>query len=177
MLDRSINYSVTPRSREDLRNLAADIRKVLKVENDLYFPIVEILDGLEEAIPEFTYSIIDDNELPANKHAETNVYTGEIRIKQSVYEGARRGKGRDRMTIAHEFSHFMTLCVLGFHLYRTIGGGKPRAYEDPEWQAKCLAGELLIPHDLVQGMTAAEVARKCGVSMDAAKYQLKVSSR
>lgn len=85
------------------------------------------------------------------------------------------GKGRDRMTIAHEFSHFMTLRFLGFKLSRTIGGGKLRAYENPEWQAKCLAGELLIPHDLVLGMSAAEVARKCGVSMAAATYQLKVA--
>lgn len=171
----SVDYSVAPRSREDLRNLAAQIRKVLGLEDALYFPIVELLDVFEETLPGFSYSIIEDDELPPNKHAETNVYTGEIRIKQSVYEGARRGCGRDRMTIAHEFSHFMTLCFLGFKLSRTIGGGKLRAYEDPEWQAKCLAGELLIPHDLVRGMSANEVARKCGVSMTAAKYQLKVA--
>ena len=177
MPDCSVDYSVSPRSREDLRNLAAEIRKGLDLEDVLYFPIVELLDVLEETLPGFTYSIIDDDELPANKHAETNVYTGEIRIKESVYEGARRGKGRDRMTIAHEFSHFMTLCFLGFKLSRTIGGGKPRTYEDPEWQAKCLAGELLIPHDLVRGMTADEVVEKCGVSMDAARYQLEVASR
>lgn len=171
----SVDYSVAPRSREDLRNLAAQIRKVLGLEDALYFPIVELLDVFEETLPGFSYSIIEDDALPPNKHAEMNVYTGEIRIKQSVYEGARRGCGRDRMTIAHEFSHFMTLCFLGFKLSRTIGGGKLRAYEDPEWQAKCLAGELLIPHDLVRGMSANEVARKCGVSMAAAKYQLKVA--
>lgn len=171
----SVDYSVTPRSRKDLRNLAAQIRKVLGLEDALYFPIVELLDVLEETLPGFSYSIIDDEELPPNKHAETNVYTGEIRIKQSVYEGARRGKGRDRMTIAHEFSHYMTLCFLGFKLSRTIGGDGPLPYEDPEWQAKCLAGELLVPYDLVRGMSATEVARRCGVSMDAAKYQLKVA--
>ena len=41
-----------------------------------------------------------------------------------------------------------------------------------EWQAKCLAGELMIDSDLVKGMSRSEVSEKCGVSYDAAKLQL-----
>lgn len=165
-------YAVEPKSRKDLRKLAYSIRKSLHLENELYFPIVELLDLLEEFIEGFSYRIVEDDELPPNKHASTNVYTGEICIKQSVYEGARRGNGRDRMTITHEFSHFMTLCFLGFQLYRTVGGGELKPFEDPEWQAKCLAGELMIPHDLVQGMSVEDVIEKCGVSRDAAEFNL-----
>lgn len=167
----AVDYSVEPRSRADLRRLASEIRKTLRLDDQLYFPIVELLDVLEETLDGFSYSIIPDDELPPNKHADTNVYTGEIRIKESVYDGARRGNGRDRMTIAHEFSHFMTLCFLGMKLSRTIGGGKLKAYEDPEWQAKCLAGELLIPYERTVGMTAGEIAEKCGVSYPAAEYR------
>lgn len=169
----AIDYSVEPRSRADLRCLASEIRKALRLDDQLYFPIVELLDVLEEAIDGFSYSIIPDGELPPNKHAVTNVYTGEIKIKESVYEGARRGNGRDRMTIAHEFSHYMTLCFLGMKLSRTIGGEELKAYEDPEWQAKCLAGELLIPYELTTEMTADEIVEKCGVSYSAAEYRMR----
>ena len=48
------------------------------------------------------------------------------------------------------------------------------AYQDPEWQAKCLAGELMVPYELVGGMSAAAVANACGVSLQAAYYQLSV---
>ncbi len=169
----AIDYSVEPRSRADLRRLASEIRKALRLDKQLYFPIVELLDVLEETLDGFSYLIIPDDELPPNKHADTNVYTGEIRIKESVYNGARRGNGRDRMTIAHEFSHFMTLCFLGMKLSRTIGGERIKSYEDPEWQAKCLAGELLIPYTLTIGMTTGKIVEKCGVSYSAAEYRMR----
>ena len=168
-----MEITVEPKSREDLRRLAFSIRKVLGLEDELYFPIVELLDVLEETLPGFSYEIIGDGELPPGKHAETDVETGMVRIKQCVYDGARQGNGRDRMTIAHEFAHFMTLCFVGFKLYRSFDDRPVEAYRDPEWQAKCLAGELLVSHHLVGGMTAWDVAEKCGVSEPAARYQLK----
>ena len=171
-MSSAADYSVEPRSRADLRVLARSIRRVLGCENQLFFPIVELLDVLEEVLDGFSYSIIPDEVFPPSKHADINVYSGEIRIRESVYEGARHGNGRDRMTIAHEFSHYITLCLLGFKLNRVIGNDELHAYEDPEWQAKCLAGELMIPHDLTAGMNASEIAEKCGVSKSAAKYQL-----
>ena len=131
-MSSAVDYSVEPRSRAYLRRLASEIRKVLQLDNQLYFPIVELLDVFEETLDGFSYLIISDEELPPNKHADTNVYTGEIRIKECVYNGARQGNGRDRMTIAHEFSHYMILCFLGLKLSRTVSGGKIKAYEDPE---------------------------------------------
>lgn len=172
-MSTTVDYSVEPRSRADLRLLASEVRKVLRLDDQLYFPIVELLDVFEETLNGFSYLIIPDNEFPPSKHADTNVYTGEIRIKESVYDGARRGNGRDRMTIAHEFSHYMGLCFLEMKLSRTIGDGKIEAYEDPEWQAKCLAGELLIPYDLTAGMTVDEIVEKCGVSYPAAEYRMR----
>ena len=168
-----MNILVESKSRWDLRRLALSIRKALHCEDKLYFPIVELLDVFEETLPNFSYEIVDDRYLPSGLHAETDIATGEVRIKESVYDGARQGSGRDRMTITHEFAHYMTLCFVGFKLYRSFGDEPVKPYNDPEWQAKCLAGELLIPHHLIGGMTEWEIAEKCGVSETAARYQMK----
>ena len=48
-----------------------------------------------------------------------------------------------------------------------------RAYEDPEWQANCFSGELLVPKYLVKGMTIDEIVEKCNVTPTMACYQLK----
>ena len=56
---------------------------------------------------------------------------------------------------------------------RNFEGGKIRSFEDPEWQAKCFAGELLIPAHLVGDLTPEEISEKCGVSYDAAVVQYK----
>lgn len=76
------------------------------------------------------------------------------------------------MTIAHEFAHFITLCVCGFRLARSFDDVPIPTYCDPEWQAKCLAGELMVDSDLVKGMSAIEISVACGVSLPAAKMQL-----
>ena len=102
----------------------------------------------------------------------TDIISKTIKIRSDVYEGACNGVRRDRMTIAHEFAHFITLCVCGFRLARSFGNVDVPPYCDPEWQAKCLAGELMIDSDLVKGMSRSEVSEKCGVSYDAAKLQL-----
>lgn len=43
---------------------------------------------------------------------------------------------------------------------------------NPEWQADAFGGELLIPHDLIHGMTATEIAIECEVSLAAARCQM-----
>lgn len=165
-------YIVESKSRKDLRNLALILRKHLGLDNQLWIPVVELLDVLSEIIEGFSYEIVPDSDLPQGTHAETNIRTGHITIKESVYERACNGEGRDRMTIAHEIGHFFTLCICGFKLQRNFGKQKVKNFNDPEWQAKCFAGEFLIPYHLTGGMTALEIASACGVSKDPAEYQL-----
>ena len=167
------DYIVESRSRVGLRALADTLRKNLGLENELRMPVIELLDVLAEVLDNFSYEIVWDDELSEGVHAETNVQTGHIKIKESVYEGACRGNGRDRMTIAHEIGHYFTLCFCGFKLRRNFNHAEVRPYNDPEWQAKCFAGEFMIPHRLAKGMSAERVAEICGVSFDAAKYQQK----
>ena len=165
-------YTVEAKSRKDLRNLAMILRNHLGLENRLWIPVVELLDILEEIFESFSYEIVPDSALPPVTHAETDIRTGHIAIKESVYERACNGEGRDRMTIAHEIGHFFTLCFCGFKLQRNFAKQEVKKFNDPEWQAKCFAGEFLVPYHLTGNMTATEIASACGVSYDAADYQL-----
>ena len=167
------NYIVEPKSRNNLREYALQIRKNLGLENKLYFPVIEFLEVMPELFPEFYYEVVEDRELSSNVHADTDVLNHCMRIKNSVYEGAYSRNGRDRMTIAHEMGHYFTLCVSGFKLQRNFGNQKLRAFEDPEWQAKCFAGELLIPAHLVVDMDVYSISVECCVSVDAARTQMK----
>lgn len=165
-------YIVETKSRKELRHLALVFRKWLGLENELWVPIVELLDILAKVLKEFSYEIVPDDALPPGTHAETDIRTGHITIKESVYERACDGEGRDRMTIAHEIGHFLTLCVCGFKLQRNFSKQKVKRFNDPEWHAKCFAGEFLVPYHLTGNMTAEEIVNACGVSFDAAHYQL-----
>lgn len=166
-------YLVEPKSRNDLRILARQFRRFLHLENVLYFPIVQLLDVLPEFFSDFSYEVVSDNVLSADVHADTDVRTGHIRIRESVYERACMGEGRDRMTIAHEIAHYITLCACGFRLERNFSGCKQPAYRDPEWQAKCFAGELMIAAHLCHKMSPDEIVDQCGVSREAAWCQHK----
>jgi len=93
-------YIAEAKSRKEIRQLAMVFRSIFKLDAVLYFPVVEILDALPEIFSTFSYEIVPDNTFPEYKHAETNITTGQISIKQSVYDGACSGNGRDRLTIA-----------------------------------------------------------------------------
>ena len=90
---------VEAKSRADLRRLARLLREHLHLDDVLYFPIVELLDVMTELFDDFSYEIVEDGALPKKVHADTDIRTGHIRIKESVYEGTCNGEGRDRMTI------------------------------------------------------------------------------
>lgn len=166
-------YKAEPMSRADLRGYAMSIRRELKLDHELNFPILEFLEAFPYVIDDqnFYYEIVPDSKLPKDEHAQYKVNENCICIKEKVYDGAFKNYGRDRMTIAHELSHVLLIKHSGIKLSRSFGGSIP-SYQDPEWQAKCLAGELMIPADLIKNMPANKVAVECGVSVQAASYQL-----
>lgn len=171
-------FIVEPKSRREIRELTNILRNNLGLQDRLYFPIVEVIESLPLMLKGFNYEIVDDDEFPEAIHGDTNIQTGLIRIKESVYRGAVLGNGRDRMTLAHELGHFVTLCICGFTLKRNLSMlEKIPAYLSPEWQAKCFAGELLIPAHLTIGMCPEDISINCGVSITAAYYQYMVNLR
>lgn len=172
------NYSAQAVSRDELRQLAFLIRKAFGYEDVWWIPVEKLLDQMCEKFEDLSYEIVEDSKWDDKKsHADTDILNKTIRIKESVYINACEGNGRDRMTIAHEMAHYILICVAGVKLYSRNSNSKIDACKDPEWQAKCLAGELLIPYYKIQKckvrLTAEKIEKLCGVSNDAAKYQLK----
>lgn len=168
-----MRYACEPLSRKQIRNYTRYIREQLRLQNSLWFPIPRFLEAMPSLIgdDDFCFECVDDTELSPNVHAQYDLEGNVIQIKESVYLGACNGNGRDRMTVAHECGHVLLLHHSRLKLARSFDENIP-TYRDPEWQAKCFAGELLVPRHLVQGMTITEVAAKCGVSVQAAAYQL-----
>jgi hypothetical protein len=171
-----MGYIAEPLQRSQLRVLARQILKIFGLENEFYFPV---LFFLEHIIPQlytgFYYEIVPKDEFSQAKHAETDVAGRIIRIREDVYYGAVGGSGRDRMTIMHEIAHYLLLVVCGVKFNRTFGATSVPTYQDPEWQAKALAGELMCPAHLISNLTVEQVMQKCGVSEEAAKYNLKIN--
>jgi hypothetical protein len=164
-------YIVEAKSRKDIRDLANLIREIFHLEDKLYIPILELLEVFREVFDDFNYEIVEDSEFPNNVHADTDIRTGHVRIRESIYDSAYRGEGRDRMTIAHEIGHYLMLHYFGFRLERNYSHEEVPCYKDPEWQAKCFAGELLISEHLMKGYTVEDIVQKCGVSYSAAEVQ------
>ena len=46
-----------------MRKIAKEIRRKFKLENEIYFPIVEMLDVFCELYPDFTYEIVEKKDL------------------------------------------------------------------------------------------------------------------
>lgn len=170
----SQSFIAPPLSRNDIRRIARFFRKILGLEDEKTFPIVEVFEwGMPLIDEEFVYDI-QPIEKMGTRHGLTYPDQHLIVIREDVYERATRGAGRDRLTIAHEIGHYIMHDPKKLALARTERDDMELpAYLDPEWQANAFAGELLAPAYIIRGMTPEEVVFKCKVSMDAALKQLK----
>ena len=164
-----MKVSASPRSRQLLRKIARNIRELLDMENELYFPIVQVIELLAaDEEEEFDYEIVSDGEM-TDTYGTTNTASNIMKIRQKVYEGAIKGNPRDRFTLCHEFGHWL------LHQPESVSfaRGEIPTYCDPEWQANTFAAELLIPYYLVQGMSIEDIVESCGVSYMCADIQKK----
>ena len=163
--------AANPISRNELRKRADLLRKITG-EDGLYFPVVEFIEHvLPNIFDDFALVILEERELK-DQHGLTTPDEHVIRIRQDVYDRACAGYGRDRMTCAHEVGHLFVHQqeIMGFS--RLDSNIKVPVYRDPEWQANAFAGELLMNHKLIKGLSVEEVVSKCGVSYKAAQIQL-----
>lgn len=171
---RKKGIAVPPRNIAGIRETAGMLRNLLHV---LGVPctgkidIVRVLDiHLPSLFPNFSCLIVEDDEL-GDHHARTYPDRQEIQIKKSVYEGARRGGGRDIFTIAHELGHLFL--HRGAAAYARAARQKDHPiFCDSEWQADCYAAEFLMPLEEVMSCgSAAEVQERFGVSFEAARVR------
>ena len=166
-------YKAQPLSRADIRELAAEYRQKLNLTGVAY---VDILSLMENVFPVlyakagFNYSY-ETREVMGNNHGLTDPRTGQIMIREYVYQNAYDGKGRDRMTIAHELAHFILHDGVTIGLARASMDENIPPYRDPEWQATCFAAEFLMGAEVIKNMTPEQIAERCGVSLEAARYQ------
>lgn len=166
------NYEVPAKSRLELRKIAKQFRKVLKI-NTPYFPVPQVFEILE--VVGIHGDVVDEDTwikyYGYDKYAEYDLNEKVISVRESVYESAVAGCGRDRFTLTHEIAHALLLDNHSVKVCRSSDLSPTKTYCNPEWQADCLAGELLIPYDKCKNMSEQEIVEACKVSNEAAKYQ------
>ena len=145
------------------------LRRIVELRVDEAVVVENVLPIL---IPDFQFEVVPVYQM-GSKHGETYPSKNLIRIREDVYLRAAAGEGRDRLTIAHEAGHLFLHEDDCIALCRLAPSEKLKPYEDPEWQANAFGGELLASSYLIKGMTIMEVSEKCGVSVSAAKVQLR----
>lgn len=164
-------FVVPAMSRAAIRSVAHTVHDMLGPRE--YFPIIQVVELLFPKLCEgFELHIRSVSEM-GNNHGLTIPQHNQIHLREDVYEGAINGLGRDRMTVAHEVGHF--ILHRNVPLARALGDARTiKAYCSSEWQANAFGGELLIDSRLVRtSMPADEVARRFGVSLNAAETQLR----
>lgn len=161
-------FKVPPRSRAEIREVAQMLHRSIRFSAPP-FPIVEFTElVLPRVLEGFSFGVLPIDEMGESVHGSTFPSERLIYLREDVYLGAVAGRGRDRMTLAHEIGHLF-LHNTGMH--REMPSAQIRRYEDSEWQANCFGGELLVPDWFVQRAgNPGEIADKCQVSMDAALF-------
>lgn len=132
-----------PLSVKRIEILAKKTREKFNISEDVFFPILDIVEQLSnEGI--LNLEICEDDELGES----VGLYikdTNTIKIKESVYIDGLDGDYRTNFTLAHEYFHFLQNQVLKFDFIEVDDNEEIPAYCDPEWQANEFAGQLLIP--------------------------------
>jgi hypothetical protein len=167
------------KSRQEIRYMAELVRSFtekLTGKSAPYFDVASVIEQVLLAIdPAFILEVLEVGVM-GDTHGLTTPSQHTIQLRQDVYEGACRGKGRDRLTIAHEIGHYVLHD--GLTLPRKIEKSKVPAYRDAEWQANCFAGELLVSARYAKECrNSFEVSEMFGVSDACAAIQYRVLKR
>lgn len=162
------SFKVPPRSRAEIREVAQMLHRSIRFSAPP-FPIIEFTElVLPRVLEGFSFGVLPFEEMGESVHGSTFPRERLVYLREDVYHGAVAGRGRDRMTLAHEVGHLF-LHNTGMH--REMPSTQIRPFEDSEWQANCFGGELLMPDWFIkQARSPEEIAERCLVSLDAARY-------
>lgn len=177
-----MDYETKPTNRKDIRFFSQIFRHVFGVPNHGAFPVLYALERVPDVFKGSTYEVVEDNKLPAKTMAQcfpNNAGGYTIQIKESVYLGAYEKQiGAFLGFICHEICHLF-LFNIGFtpiHA-RTFSDQELPRFRSVEWQAKALAGEVMIPFQESIGMSEAEIVRYYHVSKAFAKVRRQLERR
>lgn len=170
MVDPS-GIKVSPRSTEDIRQLAIALRKLFEIGTGP----VDVIRFLDHDLSRYDveYYMLSKEELGSN-HGLTYPDECIITLREDIYCGACDGNGRDRFTVAHEIGHLFLHRGLGF-ARNSAPTGPHHWYEDSEWQANTFAAEFLMPLDEIREYCKKpwDIMQRFGVSIDAARIRWK----
>jgi transcriptional regulator with XRE-family HTH domain len=165
---------VTPASTRTLWDFAEQVRSAFVGDDEIRFPIMDVLEFRLPTFEEGFYLDICSYEEMGLEEGLVVAGSNCIKLRQDVYEGAWNHVGRHRFTACHEFGHFL--------LHRQVAMARTRddshpVYRDAEWQADTFAGGLLMSSKHVTRLGCHQnAAVQCGMTPMAAsvmwaKYQ------
>lgn len=169
-----------PLSTAAIREYALKIRRLLKFKDSDPVNAPKLYDLLAFIFAEhkfrFEYRILPDDspEFETGEEGYTDMETGRISIKESVFESAcTENCVRANFTLIHENGHFFLHYLQGgsAKLRRLPEGTPCPAFKDAEWQADTFASEFLMPFDECKGLSSAEIMKKFNVSRKAAEVR------
>jgi transcriptional regulator with XRE-family HTH domain len=158
---------VPPMSTESIRSFAEKVRSAFVEDDQLQFPIMDVIEFRLGMIFDGFFVDVRDKETMGEDEGRVIGGTKGIALREDIYEGAWNGVGRDRFTACHELGHFL--------MHRTITMARTREdtdkiFCDAEWQADTFAGTLLMsPRHLREFSDPDDAASRCGMTCAAAK--------
>ena len=164
-------YRASPISWNRVASMTDSLRQQLELENQKFFPIIEVLELVLDQQLGIVRIDVEDNEIMRDMEGFTDPAGEFICFSETVYHQAYQQKPRARWTAAHETGHFFLHTRKP--LMRVVGESV-RAFECPERQAHQFAAELLMPRRFMRSdMDVHEVMSDFGVSEEAATKRLK----
>jgi hypothetical protein len=169
----SNSFVVPPLSRRAIREYTDHFRQQLGVKEPC-FPIVEVIElVVPRVIAGFYLDVCDDAEMTEKFgrgcHGMTFPDEKVMYVREDIYQRARRGEGRDRLTLAHELAH---LLLHPGQRFARRANQATKTYMQSEWQANCFAGELLVSYrHIARCKSPADAADLFKVSLAAADFQ------
>lgn len=171
--------SAPPLSIKMIREYALHLRRLWKIKDKDSVDVPKLYDKLACAFAEvkfrFEYRILPDDspEFEKGEEAYTDMDTGRISIKESVFKKAcTEAYTRATFTLVHELGHFFLHYLQGSsRLHRLPPGVDCPVFMDAEWQANTFASEFLMPFDECIGLVPEQIMDKFNVSKTAAEVR------
>lgn len=161
-----MNYITKPTNRTRLRQYSDVFRKLFDAQKGEPFPVLASLERLPDIFRGSSCIVVKDDVLPKNVPAQCTKNDGNgftIEVKQTVYDGARKGVGAYLGFILHEMVHIF-MYEIGYRPILQRSFKEAPVYCQVEWQVKALTGEIAMPYENTKDMSVSEIIKTYHVS-------------